>query len=169
MSTQETIITENLDQCQLIAERTFNGPIELVWRAWTEPEILDQWWAPLPWKAETRHMDFKEGGYWLYCMKGPNGEQHWGRANYRKIATHQFFDANDVFCDEEGNANTDLPGTDWHVLFTPGEQVTTVRITTTFDSQEAMKELIKMGVREGMKMAHANLDRVLQLNAATDR
>src|SRR6187431_3103993 len=49
-------------------ERSFNGPIDPVWSAWTEAEILDQWWAPKPWRAETKSMNFKEGGRWHYCM-----------------------------------------------------------------------------------------------------
>ena len=34
----------------------------LVWDAYTKPELLDQWWAPKPWKARTKKMDFREGG-----------------------------------------------------------------------------------------------------------
>ncbi|MHB1279027.1 MAG: SRPBCC family protein, partial [Bacteroidia bacterium] len=66
-------------------ERSFNAPLDLVWAAWTEPEILDQWWAPKPWRAETKSMDFRVGGRWLYCMAGPEGERHWCLFDYKTI------------------------------------------------------------------------------------
>lgn len=157
-----TIFTENFAQKQMLVSRTFNGPLDLVWRAWTEAELLDKWWAPKPWKAVTKNMDFREGGYWLYCMQGPEGEQHWGRADYKKIEIEDFFDAEDAFCDEEGNVNRELPGTDWHVTFTKTGTGTRVEVTTTFESEDAMKQLIEMGVKEGTEMAHNNLDGLLK-------
>lgn len=47
---------------QINVTRDFDAPRDLVWSAWTEHEILDQWWAPKPWKSETKHFDFSEGG-----------------------------------------------------------------------------------------------------------
>lgn len=159
----KTIFTEDLDKLQMIVEREFKGPVELVWRAWTEAELLARWWAPKPWKAITKHMDFREGGYWLYCMQGPEeNQQHWGRADYSKIVIRDFFEAQDYFCDPEGNKNENLPGTRWHVLFTKTGAGTKVMVTTTFASQEGMKKLIEMGVKEGTKMTHDNLDDLLQ-------
>ena len=42
--------------------REFSAPVGKVWAAWTQQELLDQWWAPRPWKARTKSMDFREGG-----------------------------------------------------------------------------------------------------------
>lgn len=158
----ETIFTVIEAQKQMIAQRDFNAPLNLVWRAWTEAELLDKWWAPKPWKAKTKRRDFSEGGEWLYCMQGPNGEEHWGITQYLKIVFEEFFDATDAFCDEEGTINNELPGTEWHVVFTETNSGTRVDVTTTFTSEEAIKQLIEMGVKEGTKMAHNNLDEVLE-------
>lgn len=51
--------------------RDFNAELNLVWEAWTNPEILDQWWEPKPYKTQTKSMDFREGGMWLYAMVSP--------------------------------------------------------------------------------------------------
>src|SRR5687768_8096768 len=83
-------------------EREFDAPVARVWAAWTEQELLDQWWAPKPWKARTKTMDFREGGYWLYAMVGPEGEEHWARADYKSISPLRSFSAADSFCDENG-------------------------------------------------------------------
>jgi uncharacterized protein YndB with AHSA1/START domain len=62
---------------QIHVDRSFAAPLELVWAAWTEPDILDQWWAPKPYKTVTKSMNFSVGGRWLYYMLSPQGEKHW--------------------------------------------------------------------------------------------
>lgn len=157
----KTTFTQDKVNKRLTAERTFNARLELVWRAFTESELLDQWWAPKPWRAETKFMDFREGGHWLYCMKGPNGEAHWGRTEYEKIVPHESFVGKDVFCDEEGNPNHDLPSMFLHVTFQAKGDQTLVTSVTSFPTVEQMEQLIKMGVQEGSAMAHDNLDSLL--------
>src|SRR5687767_13982427 len=90
----------------------------MVWDAWTKPEILVQWWAPKPWKAKTKSMDFREGGSWLYAMVGPEGEVHWSKADYKTITHLKSFSGLDAFSDENGNINESLPRTMWENTFT---------------------------------------------------
>ena len=66
-------------------EREFEANLDLVWDAWTKPELIDQWWAPLPYKNVTKSMEFKEGGTWLYYMVGPENQTHWCKNDYLKI------------------------------------------------------------------------------------
>ena len=54
----QTKYTRDLTNKQLVVEREFDAPVALVWRAWTESNLLDQWWAPKPWKAETKKNGF---------------------------------------------------------------------------------------------------------------
>src|SRR5690554_6669975 len=90
-------------------QREFEGGLPLVWRAWTTPELLDQWWGPKPWRAETKSMDFREGGHWLYAMAGPEGEKHWAKADYITIKQEELIRARDGFCDENGVLDPRLP------------------------------------------------------------
>ena len=46
---------------------------DLVWDAYTRPELLDQWWAPKPYSSRTKAMDFREGGRRFYAMVSPEG------------------------------------------------------------------------------------------------
>ena len=64
--------------------REFAADLELVWEAWTNPEILDLWWAPKPYRTETKSMDFREGGMWLYAMISPENVKHWCKNDYQK-------------------------------------------------------------------------------------
>lgn len=83
--TKETIFSKDVANKKLTVVREFDAPLEKVWKAWTESELLDQWWAPKPWKAITQSMDFREGGKWLYYMLGPDGSRHYCRADYKTI------------------------------------------------------------------------------------
>lgn len=147
-------------------ERLFNAPIGLVWRAWTEAELLDQWWAPKPWKSETSHMDFSEGGYRLYAMVGPEGERHLGRTDYLSINIHQQFSGEDAFCDEEGNINPELPVSKFKNQFENANNRTFVIIISEYVSEEHLQQVIQIGMKEGLAMAFENLDSTLKkLNA----
>ena len=146
----------------LTVERSFNAPLELVWRAWTEADLLDQWWAPKPWKSETSHMDFKEGGYRLYAMVGPEEERHLGRTDYLSIHVHQQFSGDDSFCDAEGNINPEFPVAKFKNQFEAVSGKTSVIVTTQYASEEHLQQVIQMGMKEGLTMAFDSLDHVLE-------
>lgn len=99
----------NKENNTIHVQREFNANLPFVWDAWTKPELLDQWWAPKPYQTITKSMDFREGGYWHYSMKGPNADCHWCRADYEHIDPHVTFSGLDAFCDEDGKINTDFP------------------------------------------------------------
>ncbi|TRX59198.1 SRPBCC domain-containing protein [Fulvivirga sp. M361] len=146
----------------LTVERSFNAPLDLVWRTWTEAELLDQWWAPKPWKSETSYMDFKEGGYRTYAMVGPEGEKHMARTDYRSIHVHQQFSGEDAFCDEEGNINSELPVSKFNNQFVEINNETFVTVVSEYVSDEHLQQVIQMGMKEGLSMAFENLDGVLK-------
>src|SRR6185295_5344399 len=103
----------NKENKTITVKREFAAKLSLVWDAYTKSEILDKWWAPKPWKARTKTMDFREGGHWHYAMVGPNGEEHWALANYKEIQIQKKFTGLDAFADANGNVNKDLPQSKW--------------------------------------------------------
>ena len=113
-------------------ERSFDAPLELVWAAWTEAENLDQWWAPKPYRAETKTMNFKKGGYWLYAMIGPENVAHWCRADYQQIIPRTTLSWLDGFCDEQGNIRQDFPRSRWVNEFKEDSDSTIVNITISY-------------------------------------
>src|SRR2546423_15478404 len=96
---KETIFTKDLANKKITVVREFNAPVDQVWKAWTESELLDQWWAPKPWKANTKSMDFREGGLWHYYMESPDGSRHFSVVKYKSIIPNKSFIAVDGFCD----------------------------------------------------------------------
>ena len=142
-------------------ERAFNAPLETVWEAWTQPEILDQWWAPKPWRTETKEMNFSEGGYWHYAMVGPEGEKHWCLFDFRSIKPNESFSGLDAFCDEHRNISDDKPRAFWKNVFIDQKDSTLVNIEVSFDELSDLEAIIQMGFREGFTAALENLDELL--------
>lgn len=153
--------TKDLSNKKLLVTKEFEAPVANVWAAWTERELLDQWWAPKPWKAETQSMDFKEGGKWFYFMVGPAGERHGALVNYIKIVPQQSFTSEDAFTDENGNMNKEMPVMNWLVQFAPVADGTKVTIHITSPTEEALQTILKMGFQEGFSMGLGNLDELL--------
>ena len=142
-------------------EREFAAPLSKVWAAWTEPKLLDQWWAPHPWKARTKTMDFKEGGHWLYAMVGPDNAEHWARADYKNITLLKSFSGRDAFADEKGNVNRELPSSVWKTTFIDRSDSTLVNVEITYDTLTDLEKYIEMGFKEGFTAALENLDKLL--------
>lgn len=153
--------TSDKENNRILVERSFDAGIDLVWAAWTEAEILDQWWAPKPWQAVTKFMNFSEGGSWLYYMQGPDGEKHWCLFDYEKIIPLQQFSGLDAFCDENGTINDSKPRVHWNHEFEANADQTIVRMQLQFDSLKDLETLIEMGFREGFTAGMENLDQYI--------
>lgn len=154
--------TVNKENNTVNVTREFAANLDLVWDAWTKAEILDQWWAPKPYKNVTKSMDFREGGTWLYYMLSPENEVHWCKNDYLKINPKTSYTGLDAFCDEHGNTNTDMPRTEWTNTFTENNNITTVSVVATYESLEDLEKVIAMGFKEGFTMGMNQLDEYIE-------
>ena len=141
--------------------REFAAELVLVWDAWTNPEILDLWWAPKPYRNITKSMEFKIGGSWLYCMVSPENEKHWCRADYKQIEQHKMFSGLDAFCSELGEVNTEFPRSLWTNSFTDRGASTLVKIVLQYEALADLEKIIELGFKEGFTMALQNLDQYI--------
>lgn len=152
---------EDFDSNSVYVMKIYSAEASKVWDYFTKSELLDQWWAPKPWKCETKKQDFKEGGTWLYSMVGSQGERHYSLLQYGEITEHRSFDGIDAFCDENGKINEDFPQAKWLLGFTGVEEGTKVTINIHLPSQEALKQLLEMGFEEGFKTGLNQLEEIL--------
>jgi uncharacterized protein YndB with AHSA1/START domain len=160
--TNKTLISKDLSIKTLRVTRGFNAPVEKVWKAWTESSLLDKWWAPRPWQAVTKSMDFQPGGFWLYCMAGPNGEKAWCRVGFKTITPEESFTVDNSFCDDEGNIDKNFPVMHWLCEFSATDTGTKVEVTITFDADADIEKILTMGFEAGFTMALGNLDELLE-------
>ena len=120
--------------------------------------MLDQWWGPKPYRAETKTLDFSEGRHWLYAMVSPENEKHWGKVEYKGIEKEKYFIQTDGFCDENGNMNPDLPQSEMKTSYQAKENKTLMEILLTFDSTDDIDTTIEMGFKEGITICFEQLD-----------
>lgn len=154
--------TVNKENKTIHVKRQFDAQLDLVWRAWTTPELLDQWWAPLPYRNETKTLEFREGGTWHYRMISPENQSHYCRFDYEKINPEKSYSGLDAFCDEEGNLNTEFSRMHWKNEFTQENEFTNVSITISVDSLETLEKIIAIGFKEGFTMGLNQLDHLLE-------
>ncbi|MES2627437.1 MAG: SRPBCC domain-containing protein [Bacteroidota bacterium] len=153
--------TVDRENNSITIKREFAAEVPLVWDAFTKKEILDQWWAPKPWKAKTKSMDLRDGGHWLYAMVGPDGTEHWSVLNYGEVKQQQQFSGKDAFTDPEGKINPEMPQSEWGVTFTDESTSTLVEIRISYTDTEQLDATIEMGFKEGITMTIEQLDKLL--------
>lgn len=128
--------------------REFNAPIEKVWKAWTDPDLLDKWWGSKPWVAITKSMDFTVDGVWLYSMVGPEGQKHPSQAKFTAIENGSRFAA-------------DTGVGHWDNKFIAVGDKTKVAIDISFDDEATVKMMVEMGFESGTAMSLNELDELL--------
>ncbi|NOV01730.1 SRPBCC family protein [Paenibacillus planticolens] len=96
-------MSETTNANQLVITRTFNAPRELVFKCWTEPEHLLNWWGPAGMNLEVASLDLRPGGVFHYSMKSPEGFQMWGKFVYGEITPPEKLVFTNSFSDEEAN------------------------------------------------------------------
>lgn len=165
LTTTETKFDKDLANKKVTVTKNFHAPLNTVWDAWTRSEILDQWWAPKPWRSETKSMDFKVGGTWLYAMVGPKNERQWSKADYTKIEKGKSFELTDAFTDEKGTVNKNMPQSKWKIEFKDSGTGTTVIATLNSEKKEDLQKLLDTGFEEGFKMGLGNLEEYLEQNS----
>lgn len=73
----------------LVLERVVDVPVDLVWRAWTTPEHLKQWFAPKPWQTVDCKIDLRPGGLFRTVMRSPEGKEFPGDGCYLEVVPNR--------------------------------------------------------------------------------
>ncbi len=160
----KTQVIKDFKERSILVSREFNAPLKNVWRAYTEGKLLDQWWGPAPWHAETKLLDFTAGGFWLYAMVSPEGEKHWGRMNYLSINPHKSYDIEDVFCDENGNVISELPTSKGQIVFSETENGTRVDFKMIYQTESDLQKIVEMGFEQGISICLDQLESMINEN-----
>jgi uncharacterized protein YndB with AHSA1/START domain len=141
--------------------RVFDAPVEQVWRAWHEPELVMQWWGPTGFTSPSARMDFREGGTSLVCMRAPadfGGQDMYNTWTYSKIVPMQRIEYVLNFADKDGNKITpasiglpaDIPDNVRHVVtLTPvGHNKTELSVTEYGYTDQQTHDLSKAGLEQ---------------------
>ena len=98
-------MTENIGTKteRMVITRVFDAPRQLVWKAWTDPQYVMQWWGPKGFTCPVCKMHFRVGGKFLCCMRTPDGQEFWNGGEYHEIVLLEKIVSSMYFSDSEGN------------------------------------------------------------------
>jgi uncharacterized protein YndB with AHSA1/START domain len=136
---------------ELVMERIFDAPKELLFQMFAKAEHLQHFWGPQHWTLTVCKVDFRKGGIWHYYMKSPDGQiEAWGKATYQEIDESNRIILIDGFSDAEGNTNPDLPESQTTFTFVEHGNQTKLVLHTLFASEEDLRKTLEMQMLEGM-------------------
>ncbi len=153
---------------RLVITRVFDAPRELVWKAWTDPKYVMQWWGPKGFTSPFCEMDFRVGGKFRCCMRTPDGQDFWNAGEYHEIVPHEKIVSSMYFSDSKGNKvdpehygieHEAIEGAHDTVLF---EDLGNGRTKLTFIGNETMQQGIESGQLEGWKQVLDKLAAVIE-------
>ena len=82
---------------ELVLTRLINAPREKVYRAWTDPELLKQWFAPKPYTTPVVEIDVRPGGSAYFVMRGPDGKDLPNRGVYLEVVPNEKLVSTDAY------------------------------------------------------------------------
>jgi len=83
--------------------RIFNAPRQMVFKAWTDPVYVKQWWGPAEFMSPHCKIDFKVGGQFHFCMRAPDGTEYWNVGTYQEIVVPERIVSIMHFADKDAN------------------------------------------------------------------
>ncbi len=166
---------ENKD---LVIERIFDAPKHAVWNAWTNEELVKQWWGPEGFTAPSIKIDLRVGGKYVYAMKGPEGSA-WDKVMYsagvfKEIIRNEKLVVTDYFSDEDGNKMepekfgqdknfpTEMNATILFEDIADGKTKLTI-VYPTPDNKEQMEAMLKSGMKEGWQSSLNKMAKVIEI------
>jgi uncharacterized protein YndB with AHSA1/START domain len=148
-----SVLTTPSDR-EVRVERIFDAPRELVWRAFTEPEMIAQWWGPGN-KLVIERMNVERGGHWRFIEHSPEGMDGF-EGRYREVTPP----ARLVWTFEWDG----MPGhvaVDTTTIEDLGDGRTKVVTTALFHTTEERDGMLSAGMQKGLDQSYAALDRLL--------
>jgi uncharacterized protein YndB with AHSA1/START domain len=142
---------------ELSLSRTIDATPEQLFRAWTEPELMKQWFCPKPWRVTHAEIDARTGGANFIVMQGPEGQEHPNRGVYLEIIPNRKIVFTDAFT--EAWVPSEKPFMTGVITFEPldGGSKTLYTAKALHWSAEDMETHEQMGFHEGWGIATGQL------------
>jgi uncharacterized protein YndB with AHSA1/START domain len=98
---------------EFVIERAFDAPRDLMWKVWTDPEHMKNWFGPKGTKGIYSKNDFRVGGTYHYGLQTPDGAEIWGKWTYREITPPERFVFVQSFSDKDGGVTRHPMAPEW--------------------------------------------------------
>lgn len=136
-------------------DREFEAPLALVWRAYTEPDLIARWLGPRDLQIEDLQFDSRDGGSWSYTHRAQDGTAYGFRGVLHSVQDRESIVQTFEFLGMPGHVTLDRA--DFEDL---GER-TRVRVHSVFQSVEDRDGMVASGMEGGMRESYERLDEVL--------
>lgn len=149
---------------ELVIEREFDAPRDLVWKMWTEAAHIEKWWGPRGFDTRVTSIDMRVGGKWEYVMIGPDGKEYPVKGVFSEITPPEKIVTTDEFGEkyDELMPGVDLPkGLVATTLFDDLGSRTRLTLTVSHASVEDRKKHEEMGVVAGWNSSFDKMDEYL--------
>jgi len=140
---------------QVLTSRTFDAPRELVYRAFTEPDLLAQWLGPRRYRMTIDRFDLRDGGTWRYVHSDDAGNAFGFHGVFHGEASPDGIVQTFEFEGAPGHVSMDT------VTFEEADGRTTVRTNSLFQSVEARDAMVGSGMASGMSEGYERLEDLL--------
>lgn len=154
MSKNYTLTVPSDSNATIVMERIFDAPRELVFRAYTDPELIPQWWGLRAGTTRIDKLDLRVGGEWRWVQTMPDGTEFGFRGEYREITPPERVVATFEFEGMPGHITEDA------AVFTDLDGKTRLTVTSTFANKEDRDGMIASGMEAG---AAETWDRLAEL------
>jgi uncharacterized protein YndB with AHSA1/START domain len=135
------------DTNELVLSRLMDVPREKLYRAWTDPALLKQWFAPLPWTIAEAQLDLRPGGASLIVMRSPDGDEFPNRGVYLEVVENERLVFTDAYT--EAWKPSDKPFMTATVTFEDEDGKTRYIARAAHWSEDDKKTHEEMGFHEG--------------------
>lgn len=140
---------------ELTMHRTFNAPRELVFRAFSEPELVAKWWGQRSSETIVETYDFRPGGAWRMIQRSPDGQEYAFRGSFLEIERPSRIVQTFEFELMPGHISTDA------LTLTEVEGGTKLTIDSTFQSKEDLEGMLQSGMEAGANESYDQLAELL--------
>lgn len=144
---------------QILIEREFAAPRDLVFKAWTTPELVRKWWAADMGQVTLAEIDLRVGGKWRYVMVAEGGMEIGFHGEYKEIVPNERIVATEAY---EGAPDPDSNATLNTATFEESDGRTAMTILVQCPSAEVRDAIIESGMEGGMQKSLDYLERVAQ-------
>lgn len=150
--------TQENNPCELSFTREVAASAEWLYRGWTDPTLLPQWFCPKPWRVSACALDPKPGGAFNTTMCSPDGDEHPMQGCYLEVVPNRRIVFTDSFT--AGYRPAETPFMTAIVSFEPTLSGTSYTATAMHKNEEDCKRHEEMGFYNGWNAA---LDQLLEL------
>ena len=142
---------------QILITREFDAPRHLVYRAWTEPELIRRWWHAKRGEVTAAEVDLRVGGAWRYAMVADGGFEVGFHGEYREIVPNEKIVSTEAY---EGIPEPEKNATLNTVTFEEKDGRTTVTLLIQAPSKDVRDAIIASGMEDGLQDALDLLEEV---------